>query len=167
MNSVASTIPGTAKMIWMSRSASHGPKKPCPPNSRTKTSPETTGETANGRSMRVTSTRLPGKSNRAIVHAAATPNTRFSGTTQTAVNSVRRTALSASGSVTARQYTVMPSANACVKTAASGTKRNSVRKASATVQSSAGTTRPPLVPGRRSMGLCIGQAQAARRRLHA
>ncbi len=35
---VASTMPGTAKMIWMSCAASQGPSQPCAPNSSTKIS---------------------------------------------------------------------------------------------------------------------------------
>src|SRR5437763_368883 len=42
---VASTMPGTAKMILKSQSPSSGPNRPLAPNSRTNTRPETTGET--------------------------------------------------------------------------------------------------------------------------
>ncbi len=42
--------------------------------------PEMTGETPKGRSMRVVRPFLPGKSNFATAHAAATPKTRFRGT---------------------------------------------------------------------------------------
>ena len=45
----------------MSCSASHGPKQPWRPNSSTNTSPEMTGETANGRSISVMSRFLPRK----------------------------------------------------------------------------------------------------------
>ena len=55
---VASTMPGTAKMIWMSCAASQGPSQPCAPNSSTKTGPQITGETENGRSISVTSSAL-------------------------------------------------------------------------------------------------------------
>ena len=58
---VASTMPGTAKMILMSCSSSQGPNQPCAPNSSTKIMPEITGETANGRSIRVIRTFLPRK----------------------------------------------------------------------------------------------------------
>ena len=58
---VASTMPGTAKTILMSCSASHGPRNPCRPNSRTNTMPEITGDTANGRSISVVSSCLPRK----------------------------------------------------------------------------------------------------------
>src|ERR1022692_2437389 len=46
-NTVASTMPGTAKIILMSCASSHFPKKPCSPNSRTNNKPATTGETEN------------------------------------------------------------------------------------------------------------------------
>ena len=82
---VARTIPGTAKMILMSCSASHGPKQPCAPNSSTNIRPATTGEMANGRSMSVIRRLRPGKSNRAIAQAAATPKTRLAGTAIAAV----------------------------------------------------------------------------------
>ena len=45
---------------------------------------------------------LPGNLNRAIAHAAATPNTRLSGTAIPAESSVRRIAASASGVTSAR-----------------------------------------------------------------
>ena len=61
----------------------------------------TTGETENGRSMKVSSTLLPRKSNLAIAQAAATPNTRFNGTAMTAAVSVNQMADTASGSVMA------------------------------------------------------------------
>ena len=79
-NIVASTMPGTAKMILMSCSNSHGPNQPCLPKSWTKISPATTGDTANGKSMSVVSRRLPRKSNRVIAHAAAMPKTALAGT---------------------------------------------------------------------------------------
>ena len=52
---VARTIPGTAKMILRPWASSQGPKKPCSPKSTTNISPATTGETENGRSMKVIS----------------------------------------------------------------------------------------------------------------
>ncbi len=98
---VASTMPGTAKMIWMSCSRSHGPNHPCAPNRRTYTSPEITGDTANGRSISVISTLLPRNSNLAMAQAAATPNTRFAGTAMAATSRVSCMAATASGSVSA------------------------------------------------------------------
>ena len=56
---VASTMPGTAKMILMSCSTSQAPNQPWAPKSSTKIMPEITGETANGRSIRVISRFLP------------------------------------------------------------------------------------------------------------
>ena len=50
--------------------------------------PETTGDTANGRSISVSRNDLPLKSNLAIAHAAAMPKTRFAGTAIAATSSV-------------------------------------------------------------------------------
>ena len=83
---VASTMPGTAKMILMSCACSHGPNQPWAPKTSTKMSPATTGETENGRSISVISSCLPRNSNLAIAQAAATPKTRFSGTAIAAAN---------------------------------------------------------------------------------
>ena len=98
MKVVASTMPGTAKMIWMSCSESHSPNQPCAPNRSTKIMPEMTGETAKGRSMRVMSTFLPRNSNLEMHQAAAIPNTRFTGTAMPAMSRVSLAALRASGS---------------------------------------------------------------------
>ncbi len=73
-------IPGTAKMMGMSCSISHGPNQPCAPKTRTKTSPEMTGETPKGMSIRVVSTFLPVNWNLVMAHAAARPNSVFMGT---------------------------------------------------------------------------------------
>src|SRR5258706_5394463 len=69
-------------------------------------------------------------------HAAATPKARFKGTATPAAISVSLIADSASGSVMAAKYTPAPFLKASTKTVASGTKRNSERKASATPISS-------------------------------
>jgi hypothetical protein len=98
---VASTIPGTAKMIRMSLSDSHEPNQPCAPKTSTKTRPATTGETENGRSISVISICLPGNSNLAMAQAAATPKTRLSGTEIAAASSVSLIADKASGSTSA------------------------------------------------------------------
>ena len=95
---VASTMPGTAKMILMSCAASQGPSSPCSPNSSTKTRPAITGETENGRSIRVIRKFLPRKSNFAIAHAAIRPKTPFATTAMNATSSVSRTAASVSAS---------------------------------------------------------------------
>ncbi len=86
---VASTIPGTAKMILMLCAISQPPNHPCAPNISTKIMPEITGETANGRSISVVSRFLPRKSNCAIAHDAARPKTMLSGTAIAAVSSVK------------------------------------------------------------------------------
>ena len=65
--------------------------------------PEITGDTANGRSIRVISRFLPRNSNFAMHQAAATPKTRLSGTAIAAMSSVSFAALSASGSEIASQ----------------------------------------------------------------
>ncbi len=65
--------------------------------------PEITGETANGRSIRVIRRFLPGNSNLEMHQAAATPKTRLSGTAMDAVSSVSLAALRASGSLIASQ----------------------------------------------------------------
>ena len=70
--------------------------------------PAITGETENGRSISVISTLLPRNSNLAIAQAAATPNTRFSGTAIAAASSVSRIAASASGSTIAREIDAQP-----------------------------------------------------------
>ena len=100
-NIVASTMPGTAKMILMSCSCEPRPEPALRPNSSTKIRPEITGETANGRSISVISRLLPRNSNLAIAQAAARPKTRLSGTAIAATSSVSRIAASASGSVSA------------------------------------------------------------------
>ena len=60
-NTLASTMPGTAKMICTPCSASQGPKNPCRPARSTNTSPEMTGDTANGRSISVVTSPLARK----------------------------------------------------------------------------------------------------------
>ena len=60
--------------------------------------PEITGDTANGRSIRVISRFRPGNANLEMHQAAATPNTRLIGTAIEATRRVSRAALSASGS---------------------------------------------------------------------
>src|SRR5690554_2034656 len=97
-NRVASTMPGTAKIIWMPCSPSHSPKKPWAPNSSTYTRPAIIGETEKGRSIRVTSRLLPRNSYLLTHQAAARPNTRFSGTEMPTASRVSLSAAIASGS---------------------------------------------------------------------
>src|SRR2546421_374613 len=98
---VASTMPGTAKMILISWSESHWPKGPCNPKSSTYISPATTGETENGKSIIVMSSDLPGKLNFAIAQAAASPKMTFNGTVMAATSRVSLAAERESGSVSA------------------------------------------------------------------
>src|ERR1700709_2914117 len=60
---VASAMPGTANSTWMLCACIRGPKNPCAPNSSTKTRPEITGLTENGRSINELKNVLPGNSN--------------------------------------------------------------------------------------------------------
>jgi hypothetical protein len=60
--------------------------------------PETTGDTASGRSMRAVRIVLPRKSKRAIAHAAQRPKPRLAGTAMPATRRVRRMAERAAGS---------------------------------------------------------------------
>ena len=133
--------PGTAKMIWMSCSASHGPKQPCRPNSSTNTSPEMTGETANGRSISVISSCLPRK-----VELGDRPagdrrrRRRFTGTAIAAASSVSRSAASASGS----RMAVDVGADAVARTPRR-TRRPAARRGTAR-----GTRAPTAVSGQRT-----------------
>src|SRR5436305_7358803 len=104
-HSVASTRPGTAKIIWMLFESSHGPSQPRRPNSNTKINPDITGDTANGKSISVISRLLPRKWNLEIAHAAARPNTRLRGTQINATSNVTRMAESAWRSVKLAAYT--------------------------------------------------------------
>src|SRR5450830_1772893 len=81
--------------------------------------------------MSVNNTLLPLNSNLAIVHAAATPNTRFNGTAIPAAISVRRIADNASGSVIESRYTCQPFLKASLNTATNSTNKNKVRKPNA------------------------------------
>ena len=80
MNVVASTMPGSAKMTLKSCSLSQPPNQPRAPNTSTKIRPAITGETANGRSISVSSSPLPRNSYLVIAQAAQVPNTVFNGT---------------------------------------------------------------------------------------
>ena len=95
---VASTMPGTAKMICTLCAASHPPNQPWLPKSSTYVSPATTGEIEKGRSTSEISRLLPKNSNLPIAHAAATPNTRLQGTAMSAASKVSRIDESVSGS---------------------------------------------------------------------
>src|ERR1039458_4959371 len=107
--------------------------------------PDTTGETAKGKSIRVIRRLLPTNSNLASTHAADTPNTRFSGTAMPAASSVKRMAASASGSLKLAKYVATPFWSAVANTTASGMNRNSPRKSAATPIRSQRTTADSVV----------------------
>src|SRR5262249_47724796 len=101
----------------------------------TSASPTTTGDTANGRSMSVTSAVRPGNRNRAIAHAAAMPNTVFSATAAGATTSVSRTAAPVSEFHRFAQYSPGPLANASTNTLTTGTITSTVNVISASAVS--------------------------------
>src|ERR1700716_2793801 len=105
---VASAMPGTANSTWILWLCSHGPQYPCAPNSSTKTRPEITGLTENGRSISDIRKVLPRKSNLAIDQAATNPNTRLRPTEIAATHSVSLIADQASGSESAAKYAPIP-----------------------------------------------------------
>src|SRR5262245_57963205 len=107
-----------------------------------------TGETENGRSMKVMSKLLPAKSNLAMAQEAARPNTRLSGTEIAATMSVKRIAASASGSRMAAKYGASPRASASVNTTRSGSTRNSRMKVSAPPTTSQRTSADSRIAGR-------------------
>ena len=63
---------------------------------------------ANGRSMRALTTRLPGKSSRTRTQAMSVPMTALTRATTTAATSVTRSDASATGAVTASQKPRQP-----------------------------------------------------------
>ncbi|MNH02623.1 hypothetical protein D3C79_618670 [compost metagenome] len=129
-------IPGVAKMILMSCSLSQSPNQPRLPNISTNISPAITGETENGRSMMVMSNCRPGKRKRAIAQAAASPNSRLSGTEQRVTRAVSPSALRASGSLMACQKKTNPGDNAWMKTVASGNSKSAANQPSPSTISS-------------------------------
>src|SRR5258708_22104998 len=144
---VASAMPGTANSTWTLWLCSHGPQYPCAPNSSTKTRPEITGLTENGKSISEIRKVLPRNSNLAIAQAATIPNTRLRLTEIAATHSVSLIADSASGSESAEKYAPTPLENACANTTTSGSTTNTVRKITAIVMM---TTRMGLGSVRRS-----------------
>src|ERR1700709_1046069 len=137
---VASAMPGTANSTWILCACIHGPQKPCAPNSSTKTRPEITGLTENGRSISEIRNVLPGNSNLVMAQAAITPNTRLRLTEIAATVSVNRIADSASGSVSAEKYAPIPFENACANTTTSGSTTKTVRNVTAIAMMTARTS---------------------------
>src|SRR2546430_17494918 len=128
---VASAMPGTANSTWILCACSHGPQYPWAPNSSTKTRPEITGLTENGKSISEIRKVLPRKSNFAIAQAAITPNTRLRLTEIAATNSVSLIADSASESESAAKYAPIPLEKACANTTTSGSTTKMLRKITA------------------------------------
>src|SRR4051794_1563365 len=124
-------MPGTANSTWMSCACSKDPKNPCAPNSSTKTRPEITGLTENGRSISEIRMVLPENSNLVIAHAAITPNTRLRLTEIAATASVKRIADSASELVSVEKYAATPLEKACANTTTSGSTTNKARNVTA------------------------------------
>ena len=125
----------------------------CAPKSSTKQRPATTGETENGRSMRVIRNALPRKSNLAIAQAAAMPKTALSGTAIAGDDQRqpdRRPRVGVAEG--ARPPRRRPRRSAWAKTATSGAKR--------TTPSSAST--PPISSQPQPVGLGGGRAGARR-----
>src|SRR6185295_1785927 len=87
-----------------------------------------TGDTENGRSISVVRKALPLNSNLAVAQAAATPNTRFSGTAMAATSKVSQIADSVSGSASVSQTLAGPRLKACSNTMISGSSRNTAMK---------------------------------------
>src|SRR5215211_7974818 len=83
---------------------------------------------------------FPGNSNLATAQAAATPNTRLSGTTIAATSNVRPIADCVSGSSKAARKGSAPRLSASEKTASSGMTRNKARKPTASAISVQRTT---------------------------
>src|SRR3546814_11367453 len=85
---------------------------PCAPKSSTKIRPDTTGDTEKGKSMKVMSRLVPGKSNLAIAQDEARPKSTLSGTLMAATRRVSLLAAKASGSMIAAATASMPSFSA-------------------------------------------------------
>ena len=130
-NTVASTMPGTAKITCRPLASSQPPSAALTPNTSTSARPAITGETENGRSISVSSRLLPRKSNLVTAQATAMPKMALSGRAMAAASRVSLMAESASGSVMAAQYTCSPWRKASTKMLISGTSRNSAMNSSA------------------------------------
>src|SRR5579883_1856044 len=119
------------------------------------TSPDTTGETAKGRSINVIKMAFPRNSNFAIAHDAARPKTRFSGTLMAAMSSVNRMADNESCVLRDEMKYRSPWANAWQKTLMSGNNKNSRAKARPMVMSVHFTKGDSSAPRREADCLCV------------
>ena len=150
-NTVATTIPGMAKITLRSCSANHGPNHPLAPNSNTHTKPAITGDTANGRSISEINNARPRNRNLVNAHAAASPKAVFNGTEIAAAVKVSRTADHAAGSRNAAKYTSPPRRNASLNTTTNGNNKNRHNTATASAISSQRTGADSVVTGRMKM----------------
>ena len=160
-NIVASTMPGTAKMIWMPCAREPRPEAALRAEEQHVDRPETTGDTENGRSISVISRLLPRKSNLAIAQAAARPKTGLSGTAIAATSSVSRIAATRVGLGERREIARRrPCASASANTTASGSDRNSAEEADARRRSAASARSGALAgDGSRAADATVGDAQ--------
>ena len=120
-----------------------------------------TGDTANGRSISVTSRLLPRNSKRAIAQAAQMPKTVLTGTTIAAVSSVSLIEAIVSGSLRLANHSPKPLASACTSTAPSGASSRSPRKPTETAMSATRAARAPRVSGRTSVATLAPAAISA------
>src|SRR5690242_10917838 len=113
-------------------------------------SPDTTGDTASGRSISVMRMLLPRNSNLAIHQAAVMPKIVFSGTTMAAAVSVNRIDARVASSEKLEKYAAQPCSSAMANTAASGAASSAPRNVSEMVMSSQRTSfeRRLACPGR-------------------
>ena len=109
-----------------------------------------TGDTANGRSIRVTSRLLPRNSKRAIAQAAAMPKSVLAGTTIAAVRSVSLIEAIVSGSEKLSNQAPSPFASACTSTAPSGASSRRPRKPNEMINNAARASFAPRVMRRPS-----------------
>src|SRR5688572_1740961 len=118
-------------------------------------SPATMVGSANGRSMRALTIRLPRNSSRTSTQAISVPVTTFTTTTASETSTVSFSAATASGPLTASQKPVRPASNERTTTAASG--MSTIRLSHATASAPAGAARPiGRRPGRGRARLSAG-----------
>src|SRR5207248_7271809 len=145
-NTVASTMPGVAKMTCTPWPASQPPTGVKRPYTRIRASPTTTGDTARGRSTSAPSTRRPGNRWRTSRTAVPTPNTVFAATAHSATTTVTRNACSASGVDSDPMNGPRPWPKVRHSTSPTGrTSRNSRYARATTRRDHLATPRPPAV----------------------
>src|SRR5918994_790474 len=121
------------------------PTGPVGPYSASSTRPATIVGSANGRSIRPLTIRLPGNSSRTSTQAISVPITASIAATISDTIRVRRIAATACGAVTASQNASTPPSNERTTTAASGIRAIRVSQA---------TERPPATSGPAAISAC-------------